>query len=279
MQNNDAMSALSSFPSFDESLPFLHQFVLELVEAYRAGEVDSWNALDRKVKAFFTPARMEQMEAIVPGWHKMASYNDAITLVHVMCVFLGLYMMPEFLSMNHMQQQLMKWVILLHDVEKEPQAGKRDHAHAFHSAVTAARILPKLGFPITAKYDSLINEWSEFTTSAITKPENSTDIIQDNRKLPEILNGIEQMFGQNAPAALIIKTILFHLSVDMQLWPPATPLTNEEVKRYFDHDLVPMLRVMNLGDSEGWSIFHESREALRNDTLDAFMTIERLISA
>lgn len=277
-QNNDAMSALISFPSFDAALPFLHQFVLELVEAYRAGEVDSWNTLQRKVKTFFTPARMKQMEAIVPSWHKMASYQEGVTLVHMMCVFLGLYMMPEFLSMNHMQQQMMKWVILLHDIEKEPGHGKRDHAHAFRSAVTAARILPRLGFPSTSKYDSLIDDWSEFTRTAVTLTENSPDKIQDNRKLREILNGIEQMFGQNAPAALIIKTILFHLSVDMQLWPPAAPLMDEEVKRYFDRELVPMLRVMNLGDSEGWSIFHESRETLRNDTLEAFKKIERFIS-
>jgi len=271
------MSAFSSFPSFDEALPFLHQFVLELVEAYRANEVDSWSALDTKVKSFFNAECMDRMEALVPGWHKMASYQDGVTLVHVMCVFLGLYMMPEFLSMNHMQQQMMKWVILLHDVEKEPQQGKRDHAHAFRSAVTAARALPKLRFPVTTEYDSLINNWSEFTTSAITKSEHSLDVIQDNRKLPEILNGIAKLFGNNA-AALIIKTILFHLSVDMQLWPPAAPLTEVEVKRYFDPELIPMLRVMNLGDGEGWNMFHESRETLRNDTLEAFSKIEQIIS-
>jgi hypothetical protein len=189
-----------------------------------------------------------------------------------------MYMMPEFLSMTLEQQQLMKWVILLHDVEKEPQERKRDHAHAFRSAVTAVRVLPQLGFPITTEYDSLINSWSEFTTSAITKPDHTLDVIQDNRKLPEILNGIDQMFGHNMPATLIIKTILFHLSVNMKLWPPAAPLTDEEVKSYFDHDLVLMLRIMNLGDSEGWSMFHESRETLRNDTLEAFKVIEQLIS-
>ena len=108
--------------------------------------------------------------------------------------------------------------------------------------------------------------------------ENPPDTIQDNRKLPEILNGIDNMFGHNTPAVLIVKTILFHLSVNMKLWPPAAPLTDEEVRRYFDGELVLMLRVMNLGDSEGWSIFHESRETLRNDTLEAFKKIERLIS-
>ena len=273
------MTASKQIPSFDECIPFLNHFIFELVESYKSGTITSWEELDRIVKAFFTSEHMKEMECIVPGWNKMTSYGNGVTLVHVMCVFLGLYMMPEFLSMNNTHQQMMKWVILLHDVEKEPQQGKRDHAHAFRSAVTAARILPKLGFPITSEYDSLIDNWSEFTCNAIAVPEGSQDIIQDNRKLTEILSGIDHMFGHNTPAALILKTILFHLSVDMQLWPPAAPLTSEEVKRYFDRELLPLLRVMNLGDSEGWSMFHESRDKLRNDTLESFKRIERLISA
>ena len=273
------MNAFNQVPSFDDCVPFLNHFILGLVENYQSGKINSWDGLDKTVKVFFTSECMKEMEEIVPGWREMGSYDDGITLVHVMCAFLGLYMMPEFLSMNNNQQRMMKWVILLHDVEKEPQQGKRDHAHAFRSAVTAARLLPKLGFPITPEYDALNDDWGEFTCTAIKLPENSLDAIQDNGKLPEIISGIERMFGQNTPASLIIKTILFHLSVDMQLWPPATPITSEEVKRYFDRELIPMLRVMNLGDSEGWSMFHESRESLRNDVLEAFKKIEQITSA
>ena len=272
------MNASIPVPSFDDHVPFLNLFILGLVENYQAGKINSWNELDNFVKAFFTSEQIEKMEAIIPGWHKMASYDDGITLVHVMCAFLGLYMMPEFLSMTKAQQQLMKWVILLHDVEKKPVQGKRDHAHAFRSAVSAARILPMLGFSTTSKYDALIDDWSEFTRTAVTLTENSQHEIQDNRKLSEILDGIEKIFGAKSQGALVIKTILLHLSVDMHLWPPAAPLTDEEVKRYFDGDFIPMLRVMNLGDGEGWSLFHESREVLRNDTLDAIRRIERLIS-
>ena len=155
-------------------------------------------------------------------------------------------------------------------LKKNLNKGKRDHGHAFRSAVAAARILPKLGFPVTSEYDLLIDDWSEFTRSSITKPENFPDYVQDNLKLPEILAGIEHMFGHNTPAALIIKTILFHLSIDMQPWPPATPLTDEEVRRYLDNDLVPLLKAMNLGDSEGWNMFKPDRESLRNATLEVF---------
>src|SRR5687767_4955621 len=273
------MSVFNQVPSFDDRLPFLHHFIIELVENYQSGKIDSWDELDKAVKIFFPSERMKEMEKIVPGWHKMASYDDGKTLFHVICVFMGLYMMPEFLSMNHRQQQMMKWVILLHDVEKEPQQGKRDHAHAFRSAVAAARILPKLGFPVTSEYNLLIDDWSEFTCNAITIPKNSLDSVQDNRKLPEILSGIERMFGYHTPTTLIIKTSLFHLSVNMKLWPPAAPLTDEEIIKYFDRELVLMLRVMNLGDNEGWSMFDPARETLRNDTLEAFKKIEQIISA
>ena len=208
----------------------------------------------------------------------MASYMEGTTLVHVMCVFLGLFLMPEFLSMAEEQQQMMKWVILFHDIEKEPQKGKRDHGHAFRSAVAAARMLPGLGFPVTAEYDKLIHAWGEFTRSAMTRSESLQDFTQDHRKLPEILDGIERMFGRDTPASLIVKTILFHLSIDMEPWPPVTPLTDAEVRRYLDGELALLLRVMNLGDSEGWNMFGPDRESLRNATVEAFKKVERLVS-
>lgn len=272
------MNITPAFPSFDLYLADLNQFNLELVEAYNVGKIKSWDDLEEKVNACFTQERMQHTESLVPGWRKMASYLEGVTLVHGMCVFLGLYMMPEFLSMTKEQQQMMKWVILFHDIEKEPQKEKRDHGHAFRSATAAAGALPKLGFPVTSEYDLLIDDWIDFTRSSMTKPENFPDYVQDNLKLPQILAGIERMFGHNTPAALIIKTILFHLSIDMQPWPPITPLSDEEVREYLDNDLVPLLRAMNLGDSEGWNMFSSDRESLRNATLAAFKKVEGLIS-
>ena len=272
------MNTTKSFPLFDDCLPDLNRFLLGLVQAYEAGGISSWDDLEGKVKAYFTPERMTQIESLVPGWKKMASYLGGVTLVHVMCVFLGLFILPEFLRMTKEQQQMMKWIILFHDLEKEPQPGKRDYGHAFRSAVTAARILPRLGFGVTSEYDSLIGDWSEYTRLAMTKPEDVPDAIQDNRKLPAILDGIACMFGQNTPAALIIKTILFHLSVNMNAWPPAAPLTDEEVIKYFDNELVILLKAMNLGDGEGWNMFQQDREFLRNDTLESFKKVEQLIA-
>ena len=76
---------------------------------------------------------------------------------------------------------------------------------------------------------------------------------------------------------MIIKTILFHLSVDTQPWPPAAPLTDKEVIKYLDRDLVTLLSAMNLGDGEGWNMFGQDRESLRNEILEAFKKVEQLI--
>ena len=265
-------------PNFDEQFSFLDQFVFELVDLYRDGRITSWAALNEKVKAFFVQERMQQMEALIPGWKKMASFVEGVTLTHVMCVFLGLYMMPEFLSLTEAQKGIMKWVILFHDVEKEPQPKKRDHAHAFRSAAGAARKLPGLGFRVTTEYDSIIDEWDQFTRTAITKLDNSLDDVQDNSKLSEILIGIERMFGHRTAAALIIKIILFHLSVNMKEWPPPNPLSPEEVEMYIGRDLMPLLKVMNLGDNAGWALFDPIvRERQRLDVIEEFEKIGKII--
>jgi hypothetical protein len=269
----------SSFPSFDDCLPELDQFIYALMNEFQGGNLKSWDELDGLVKTFFTPEQMDLTCHVVPHWRKMASYMDGITLTHVMCVFTGLYMMPEFLAMTANQQQMMKWVILFHDVEKEPKPGTRDHVHAFRSTVGAAESLTGIGFPVTGEYKTIFEEWSKFTLSAKTTLGDPPIAMQDNQKLPKILEGIERMFGHNTPAALILKTILFHLSIDMVDWPPPNPLTQEEIIKYIDLELLPLLRVMNLGDSEGWALFHpETRARHRLDTLQAFETLERLLS-
>lgn len=279
MYNLATMQHYQEIPSFDDQFSDLRLFLLNLVDSYNMGKINTWNNLETSVNEFFTPEWIDEMDQRVPGWRKMASYANGRTLVHVMCVYLGTFQMPEFQCMAERQQQMMKWVILLHDLEKEITDGKRDHCHAFRSAVMAAKLLPTFGFETTPAYATILDPWSEFTRSATTHLEDSLEKYQDNSKIPEIINGIHRMFGSYTPAALIIKTILFHLSVNMNLWPPPTPLSDQEARRYFDNDLLPLLKVINLGDGEGWSMFEPSaRYQLRADTLEVFEKLERLIA-
>jgi hypothetical protein len=274
------MSASEVFPVFDQYLSDLNQFILGLVNVYEKGEMQSWEDLEAQVKAYFRPERMDQMESRVPGWRKMASYTDGITLVHVMCVFLGLFMLPEFRSLNTEQKQLAKWIILLHDVDKVHLSGKKDTMHAFRSGVLAANIMTKFGFPTTPKYQELIDSWSEYTIQAFRSKEGSPTPKPDNQKLPEILSGIDQLYGKGTPAALITKTVLLHISLDVDpFYDTPAPLTEDEIKRFIDTNLLPLLKVMMLSDNEGWSLFEpETRARQRRDTLQAFQRIERIIS-
>jgi hypothetical protein len=258
-------------PAFEDCFPDLYRFILELVQGYETGEIKSWDDLGDRVFAFFTPEKLERL----PGWKKMASYVEGVTLVHVMCVFLGLFMLPEFQSLTPTQKRIAQWSVLFHDVEKEIQRGKRDPVHAFRSAVIAAKHLPDFGFPITAEYDDLIESWSQLTRAAITSSPQDSEPIQDNRQLPEILSGVERMFGKDTPAALIVKSVLLHLSINVvRDWPQAAPLTEAEIRNHVGRNLVPLLKVMMLSDNEGWVLFSPERAQQRKDTLEVFQGIE-----
>ena len=273
------MNANQEFPRFEDQFSDLDKFIFHLVDSYNEGKICSWDDLENFANAFFTPARMEQMESLVPGWREMASYTDGITLVHVMCVFLGMYMLPEFKSLSREQQVLMKWVILFHDVAKIHIRGKRDTMHAFRSGVRAANTLAQLGFPTTKQFPELIRSWSEETSQALIANDGDAAPTPDNRKLPRIVAGIEQLYGENTPATLIVKTVLLHISLHVDdMYPTPTPLTKDEAKQYIDPSLFPLLRVMMLSDNEGWSLFdEESRIRQRRDTLAAFEEVKALI--
>ena len=276
----DLVNTTERFPAFDPCFPDLNQFIQELVNVYEAGGIQSWDDLDAKVNAYFTPQRMEQMESLVPGWKKMASYSGGITLVHVMCVFLGMFMLPEFESLSQEQKQLSKWIVLLHDIDKVHIRDQKDTMHAFRSGVHAAKILPHFGFPTRQKYHERIGTWSKYAAEAFILGDTDTAPKPDNRKLSGILIGIDNLFGKNTPAALITKTVLLHISLHIDpFYPTPAPLTDDEIKRYIDPDLFLLLRVMMHADNEGWSLFDpEKRTRRRNDAQTAFGKIEKLIS-
>jgi hypothetical protein len=276
------MNTAATFPAFDSCFPELNAFILELVKEFELGNIQSWDDLKKRVDVYFALENLEQLDSLVPGWKKMASYSDGVTLVHVMCVFLGLFMLPEFKSLPEDQQQLAKWIVLFHDVEKAVTtgAGERDKTHAFRGAVATARQLPSLGFPVTPEYPDLVDPWSQLTGSATRIAENFPGSIQDNAKLPEILSGLEKMFGQDTPAALIVKTVLLHMSVNVvRDWPQAAPMVEDQIRRNVTPGLLPLLKVMMLSDNEGWTLFYpDVRSEQRQDTLEAFEEVGKLIA-
>jgi len=273
------MKINADFPSFDIELKELNQVILTLVDEYKAGKIKSWDELDNRVKVFYSPEKMDAIEAKASGWKKMASYSDGITLTHVMCVYLGLYIMPEFHVLTPQQKQMAKWIVLFHDIDKIYIQGKRDHTHAFRSGVVAAKALYSIGFPVTENFNDTVHSWSEFTKSAvIDHPNLKEEQISDNNKLPIIIDGIEKMYGKDTPAALIIKGVFFHMCVQVvKDWTQPSPLTDDELKMYINHELLVLLRVMHLADNDGWTLFEPDRESYISETLKSFERIEGLI--
>ena len=261
-----------AFPLLEDHLPEMMGFVAGLLQEYRMGGIQSWGEMAERVHAFFTPEVLAEVDAVAPGWREMSCYVDGLTLVHVLCVFTGLLTCPEYENASAAQQALMKWIVLCHDIAKVVRSGQRDHTHSFRSAATTGAILQRVGFPVTAEYDRLFDEWFELVNTASTQRAGMTDPIQDNRKLPAIIGGIEQIFGHNSPAALIVKAVLLHTSITVVAeWPQVAPLTDSETSDYVDAELFPLLKMMMLADSDGWTLFDPpSRESFRQQTLAVF---------
>jgi hypothetical protein len=274
------MTNEAGFPAIDSHLPGMTAFVSDLVQDYWSGDIHSWETMAERVYAFFTPEMLDAVDAVAPGWHAMSSYANGTTLVHVMCVFTGLLACREFQRASSTQQELMKWIVLFHDIAKEPRNGQRDYTHGFRSAAKTGAILPRVGFPVMDDYDSLFGAWFALTHTAIARPGRATACVHDNRKLPEIVDGIERLFGDDTPAALIVKTVLLHSSIDVLAeWPQAAPLTDVEVRRYVSAALFPLLKMMMLADNDGWALFDPStKERHRQETLAAFGRLERLVA-
>ena len=260
------------FPLVETHLPLMTGFVSGLAQDYRSGGIQSWEMMAERVHAFFTPDMLDEVDAVAPGWRDMSSYANGATLVHVMCVFTGLLTCPEFQHASNTQQELMKWIVLFHDIAKEVRTGQRDHTHGFRSAAKTGAILPRVGFPVTAEYDSLFKEWFALANTAITKRGVTTDRIHDNGKLPGVIGGIERLFGHDTPAALIVKTVLLHYSINVvEEWPQVAPLTEIEIRQYLDIELFPLLKMMMLADNDAWTLFDPStRERYRQETLAVF---------
>lgn len=264
----------TAVPQLSHKLPEFVAFAKQAASDFTNGKLISRPEMHGRVQTFFTSDKMTAVEAIAPGWQKMASEGNSITLDHVMTVFTGLYLLPEFQQANLLQQVICEWAVLFHDITKWVQPGQRDLTHGFRSAAVTAEALPRIGFPQTAVYAKQIAAWAELTKTAVIP---STPPIQDNQKLPHILHGLDHLFGANTPATLITQTVLFHMSLNVvKAYPQAAPLSVAEIKQYMGNGLRPLLKIMMLADNEGWVLFDTAvRQQQRQETLEAFAFFEK----
>lgn len=264
----------AKIPSIAAALPEVWRFIQELTEDVNTGGIRSAEQLTKRCREFYTPKRMAEIDRILPGWKHMASFEDGNTLWHINEAMVALLQLDEYRSMMPQQQTVQQWIVLLHDVAKEP-AGRRDHRHSFRSAAQAGRIMPKLGFPVTAAYASVFQDWFSLANTATRFDEMQKLQVQDNRKLPQILGGARRIFAE--PTRTAVSAIALHQSItSLAAWPVQAPLTDDEIKASIDKDVLPVLLVLTLADSAGWNLFDRSTlESMYQETREVFGKLSR----
>lgn len=260
------------YPTVQEQVPRLLPFIEQTAAAYARGDYAGWPAFVAACDGFYDDATMQQIEAQVPGWQRMASYAKQQTLYHVTAALVALTLLPEYQQATAEQQALLRWIVLLHDLDKRPAPAQRDHTHGFRGATVAADVLAHNGFAVRHKTAAYAN-WVQMTRAAEIQSAKHNAPVQDNRYLPQIIAGIDALC--DAPAALIVKGVLLHMSVDVVAdWPQAAALSHAEIAHYITLDLLPLLRAMTLVDSNAWALFEPSRKAAhRAETLAVWQRV------
>lgn len=269
-----------SFPEMAALLPELMQFSAQLATALERGEIDGWPDFSQRVRAFFTLEMMAEVERYVPGWGAMAAHSNQQTLIHVTSVLTALRLLPEYQQAAAQQQALMAWVVLWHDIAKVPRPGKHDYVHGFRSAAQAGRGLAQTGFSLVERDEKILADWCALTHDAVIYDEDLQEWIQDNRRLSEIVAGIDRLFGAHTPAGWIIRAVLLHISlVTDPDYPIPAPLRDAELRRFMGAEALPLLKMMLLVDADGWMMFDTQEQTrIRRETLDVFARIAGEIS-
>ncbi len=229
------------------------------------------------------PKLMNSVEREIPGWKAMARLRGGETLVHIVRALIALDSIPEYRNAIAVDKSNMQLAVLLHDLAKRPVdpitgAKIRDAIHPFRSAVLAAEILPNHGFYVTDQFQGSIESWSEYTNQAVTTDSKGRP-IHGNAKLPGIITGIDEMFERNSATSIIVKSILFHQSLNLlKEWPDAAPLTDWELKLFINDDLLKVLGPLVRADSASWQLFKpENRKKFDQQIEDRIKEIKSLI--
>jgi hypothetical protein len=265
----------------EDHLPDLLEFVRAIARQIEARELQDGDALVLRIRDFYSADRLATIESVAPGWQGMAAAADGATLNHITQALIALHLLPEYRQAHGRLRAMLEWTVLYHDLGKQVIAGQRDALHPFRSATMAARALPSVGFPITAAYPATLDPWTQRVLGASVSAPDGKGLIQDNRVLPEILQGIDRLFGPDSAAALIVQAVLLHQSLNVvPEWPNPGSLTDADVALCIRPALVPLLEAMMLVDSDAWQLFDPvSKAKYRASTLAVFADVRRRVTA
>ena len=99
--------------------------------------------------------------------------------------------------------------------------------------------------------------------------------------LPAILQGVDDLFGAQSPAALIVQAVLLHQSLNVvPEWPNPGSLSEAELALHIRPALLPLLEAMMLVDSDAWQLFDPTSKAkFRHSTLAVFAAVRRGVAS
>jgi hypothetical protein len=268
-------------PRVADHLPELIRFVQALARQIEAGVLQDGDRFALRCRDFYTADRMAAIETVAPGWREMASQANGATRDHITQALIALQLLPEYRQATRQLQSMLEWTVLYHDLGKQVIAGQRDALHAFRSATMAARALPTVGFPVSETYSATLEPWTRLVLGAAVAAPDGKGLLPDNRVLPEILRGVEQLFGADSAAALIVQAALLHQSLNVvPEWPNPGSVAEAELARCIRPALLPLLEAMMLVDSDAWQLFAQDDKAkFRASTLAVFATVRAQLPA
>lgn len=268
------MAMLADFPRFDVALPALAGFIRDMTRRIQLHEIDTTGKAERLIDDFFTAEQLNRLDEVALGWSELNDYDGRKTLYHVITALASLPFYPEYNNASTLQQTMISWAVLYHDIAKR-SAFEKDCSHSFRSAVIAAQSLQLTGVALPETYYTDLESWSELTLKAVKGSK------VDNQSLPVIMDQLDSMLGQHSASNRIVKIILLHHSIDiLKDWPQSDPLSETEVMQMFDVELLQLMRIMLLADSDGWELFHaDTCQHYRVETRAVFDRLQKLIAA
>jgi len=254
------------FPPLSVSLPRLWGVIQTISTGLETGHYHDWPLLLAELDFVTESDWIETLDECLPGWRKIATIKSGITAKHTLIVLaLGLNL-PEYAALAENTRREFEWAALLHDLDKEylPTGGK-DASHAFRSAGVAAIVMAALGFRLQpGASPEAVAEWAEVVMAA--QVQIGASRVHDHANLPEIVSGLERLWGNGTSASRILKAILFHQSLPtIKDWTNPVLLDDAELRDALTLSDMDVLGPLLIADSDAWNLFDEPRLAYLNE--------------
>ena len=98
-------------------------------------------------ETYFKQGINQEIEASVPEWKELWKVQNGLVCMHIFTVLYCMIIEPEFALKSYIEQNILKWACLLHDIKKlgSPFIQGKDHMHPFKGGAAVLEIFKRLG--------------------------------------------------------------------------------------------------------------------------------------